>query len=67
MNVRASSLLPVPASPLGRGFAQLQALHSGPTAGQSANEPAPFRHSQFLRTLTHALAAQTLPWGGGNG
>lgn len=56
MNARSSSLPPVPASPLGRGFAQLHALHGSAFTRESPFGAAPFRHSQFLRVLTATLA-----------
>jgi hypothetical protein len=55
MSLRAASLPPV--SPLGRGFAQLQALHGSAREGEHAAARAPFRHNQFLRVLTATLGS----------
>lgn len=55
MTVRALSLPPV--SPLGRGFAQLQALHGGAREGERASVRAPFRHNQFMRVLAATLGS----------
>ena len=59
MNAGASSLPPVPVSPLGRGFAQLHALHGGKQVGERASGRAPFRHNQFLRVLTATLRSSS--------
>lgn len=57
MIVRASSL--ASASPLGRGFAQLHALHGAATGGERADRRAPFRHNQFLRVLVATLGSSS--------
>lgn len=57
MTARASS--PVPASPLGRGFAQLHALHGAAQEGERASPRAPFRHNQFLRVLAATLGSSS--------
>lgn len=57
MSLRASSL--PPASPLGRGFAQLHALHGGAREGERAATRAPFRHNQFLRVLAATLGSSS--------
>lgn len=54
MTARPSS--PVISSPLGRGFAQLHALHAEGEGGQRFGGAVPFRHSQFLRVFNRTIA-----------
>ena len=57
MNAHPSS--PAPASSLGRGFAQLNALYGVASESERASARAPFRHSQFLRVLEATLGSSS--------